>query len=96
MESYSVLRSSPYFIEFINKDADKSKAVAFIAAKLGIPFAKVHTFGDNMNDLKMISLFDGTAMGNALDPVKAVAKRITLPVDKDGVGVALRDVFKLS
>lgn len=92
---YAILRSSPVFLEFVNLNSDKAKAISAIAKSLSVSFNKVHAFGDAMNDASMLSLFDGTAMGNAFPEVKALAKRVTLPVTEDGVGVALRDVFHI-
>lgn len=46
-----------------------------------------------MNDEGMIKKFDGTAMGNALDDIKKVAKRVTKSVDEDGVAYALKTWF---
>ena len=89
-----MVRSTPVFLEWINKDVDKSKGVQALAEKLHITDPlHIHTFGDSMNDFYMIKNYDGTAMGNAMDEIKKVAKRVTLPVTEDGVGVALRDVF---
>lgn len=61
--------------------------------KIGISKEHVHTFGDSMNDEGMIKEFDGTAMGNALDDIKKVAKRVTKSVDEDGVAYALKTWF---
>lgn len=46
-----------------------------------------------MNDEGMIKEFDGTAMGNALDDIKKVAKRVTKSVDEHGVAYALKTWF---
>ncbi len=94
-KKYAIMRSSPYFLEFVNKADDKSVPIKFIADRFAIPYDHVHTFGDAMNDYKMIRLFDGTAMGNAQLPVKQVAKRVAPPVWEDGVGQTLRNVFKV-
>ena len=47
-------------------------------------------FGDGFNDLDMLQ-FAGTsvAMGNAADPIKNVADRVTARVDEDGILHAL-------
>ena len=45
-----------------------------------------------MNDLDMIAYAGvGIAMGNAAEPVKAAADRITLPLSESGVAAALAD-----
>ena len=92
---YGILRSSPYFLEFVDLQVDKAFALERLAKALGVEREDVHTFGDSLNDLRMIATFDGTAMGNALDEVKAAANRICPDVWEDGVGQTLRDHFKL-
>ena len=87
------VRSSPVFLEFVNPTADKAEGVAALAEKLNIEENSIHTFGDAMNDYLMVKRFDGTAMGNAVPEVKAVAKRVTKTVDEDGVGYALKAWF---
>lgn len=90
---YHVVRSSPVFLEFINNDVDKSTGIEHLIEKIGISKEHVHTFGDSMNDEGMIKEFDGMAMGNALDDIKKVAKRVTKSVDEDGVAYALKTWF---
>lgn len=90
---YHDVRSSPVFLEFINNDVDKSTGIEHLIEKIGISKKHVHTFGDSMNDEGMIKEFDGTAMGNALDDIKKVAKRVTKSVDEDGVAYALKTWF---
>lgn len=90
-----MLRSSPIFLEFLNPKADKRNGVELIRERLNIPKENVHTFGDAMNDYLMIRDFDGTAMGNAIDEVKSVAKRVTKTVSEDGVGYALTEWFSI-
>lgn len=85
--------SSSVFLEFINNDVDKSIGIEHLIEKIGISKEHVHTFGDSMNDEGMIKEFDGTAMGNALDDIKKVAKRVTKSVDEDGVAYALKTWF---
>lgn len=94
-EKFNVLRTTDFFIEFMNKEVDKSKGVERLAKILNIPFDHIHTFGDEMNDFRMIKEFDGTAMGNAVDAVKKVAKRITKSVSEDGIAYALKTWFNV-
>lgn len=43
-----------------------------------------------MNDLDMLTYAGvGIAMGNAVDPIKAAADRVTLPLSENGVAAAL-------
>lgn len=92
-EGLRMVRTAPFFLEFVNPEVDKSSAVRHLEDRLSLTPDRIHTFGDEMNDFRMIRDYDGTAMGNALDEVKRVAERVTLTVEEDGVGVCLRDVF---
>ena len=93
-KKFSVVRSSEFYIEFINKDSDKANAVEFLRQYLNIDEKDVYTFGDSGNDVKMIERFNGVAMGNAIDGCKKVAKFITKSVDEDGIIYALDNFVK--
>lgn len=88
-ETYQVVRTSPIYYEFINKNTDKAVGVEFLRKYLNINKEDVFTFGDSGNDYLMIKNFNGIAMGNASDECKSVAKYITKSVDENGVIYAL-------
>lgn len=92
-EKYNICRSSDIFLEFMRKGVDKATGIGELITLIGLTPDHVHTFGDSMNDEQMIKEFDGTAMGNALEPIKKVAKRITKPVKEDGIAFALKTWF---
>lgn len=91
---YHIVRTSPYFLEFINKNSDKAEGVRFLKEYLKIQDENVYTFGDSGNDLLMIKNFNGIAMGNAIKECKEVAKFITKDVDEDGVIYAIDNFVK--
>lgn len=95
LRKYHIVRSSPNFLEFVKNGVDKASGIEILAEHLGIQKNHIHAFGDSMNDYLMVSTYDGTAMGNALDPVKKVAKRITRNVEDDGVAYALERWFDI-
>lgn len=88
-KSYQIVRTAPIYIEFINKNTDKSVGVEFLRKYLSIDKNNVFTFGDAGNDFKMIRDFVGIAMGNAIQECKDVAKFVTKNVDDLGVPYAL-------
>jgi Cof subfamily protein (haloacid dehalogenase superfamily) len=86
VEKYSILRSAPIFLEFLDKGVDKGVGVSLIAKQLGIEPKEVMAIGDAGNDIAMIEYAGlGIAMGNATDDVKSVADYITLSNEEDGV-----------
>ncbi|SFD02664.1 sugar-phosphatase [Clostridium uliginosum] len=95
-EKYTVLRSAPYFLEFMNKEVDKGLGLKKLAETLGIKQEEVIAMGDAGNDLSMVEYAGlGVAMGNAFPEVKEIANFITKSNDEDGVAYAI-EKFVLS
>ena len=85
-ERYTVVRSAPYFLEFMNKRSNKGTGVAALAEHLGLDATQVIAVGDAGNDRHMIEYAGlGVAMGNATDEIKALAQHTTARNDEDGV-----------
>lgn len=91
-EKYNVVRSAPFFLEFLNKSADKNSGVSFLAKYLNIGEDEIMTIGDAGNDYNMIKNCKmGVAMKNSMPFVKEAAKYITNNSNNES-GVA--EVFK--
>ena len=89
-EKYSVAKSTPYFLEFFNKESNKGLALDRLAKHLGIKKEEIITMGDAMNDFPMIEYAGmGIAMGNAVPEIKEIANYITDTNDNDGVAKAI-------
>ncbi|MGH4050631.1 MAG: sugar-phosphatase [Clostridium sp.] len=83
---YTVVRSAPFYLEFLNKAVNKGAGVASLAEKLNIKQEEVICIGDAGNDIHMIEYAGlGVAMGNAFLEVKKVANFITKTNEQDGV-----------
>ena len=81
-----VTRSLDWFIEVVNPEVSKARALALVADRLGITQADVCAIGDNTNDEDMVRWAGfGVAMGNAPASLKALAKHVTGTVDEAGV-----------
>ncbi|MCL2707855.1 MAG: HAD hydrolase family protein [Defluviitaleaceae bacterium] len=77
-------------------DADKKDGVEKIRARLGLGKDEIAVFGDDVNDVGMLSAFPlSFAMGNAADSVKSAAWRVIPDNDSDGIAHALREVLRL-
>ncbi|HEY0494032.1 MAG TPA: Cof-type HAD-IIB family hydrolase [Candidatus Dormibacteraeota bacterium] len=86
-----VTRSLAWFVEVINPEVSKARALALVADRLGVAQADVCAIGDNKNDEEMISWAGfGVAMGDAPPEVKAIARHVTGTVNQAGVA----DVFE--
>ena len=89
-DKYTVVRSAPYFLEFLNKEVNKGVGVEMLAKHMGITLDQVITMGDAGNDLHMIECAGmGVAMGNAFEEIKEVANYITDTNENDGVAKAI-------
>jgi Cof subfamily protein (haloacid dehalogenase superfamily) len=76
----------------MHKDATKAKAVAALSQKWGIPLSDTVIFGDDLNDIDMLSIAGmSVAMGNAINEVKAVVDDICETNDNDGVAIWLEE-----
>jgi len=76
----------------MHKDTTKSKAVAALAGHWGINQSEIAAFGDDLNDIDMLSHAGiGMAMQNALPEVKAVADYICGDCDEDGMARWIED-----
>lgn len=85
-DKYTVVKSSPYFLEFLNKKVSKGIGVKLLAENLGIDMKDVICVGDHENDIEMIKYAGlGVAMENAINELKVVANFITKSNDEDGV-----------
>ena len=89
-DKYTVVRSAPYFLEFLNKEVNKGVGVELLAKHLGVTQGEIITMGDAGNDYHMIEYAGmGIAMGNAFDEIKKIANYITDSHDEDGVATAI-------
>lgn len=90
-ERFTVVKSTPFFLEILNKNVNKGAAVHQLATHLGLTSDEVMAIGDNENDLEMIQYAGtGVAMGNATENVKNHATVITKTNNEHGVAHAIR------
>ena len=76
------------------RGVSKAEAIKKLAQKLGILIKDIIAFGDEVNDIEMLTLVGlGIAMENADDVVKEAADQIAGRNDQDGVGKELEKIF---
>lgn len=81
-----VTRSLDWFVEVVNPEVSKARALAMVADRLGVGQAEVGAIGDNLNDEDMVRWAGfGVAMGNAPEALKGVAKHVTGRIGEGGV-----------
>ncbi|WP_332628901.1 Cof-type HAD-IIB family hydrolase [Halalkalibacter flavus] len=82
----SIMRSKPYFLEFLEEGVTKGSSLDSLIQSLGIKQEEVIAMGDSYNDLAMIEFAGlGVAMGNAPDDIKQMADYVTDTNMNDGV-----------
>jgi Cof subfamily protein (haloacid dehalogenase superfamily) len=79
------------FLEATNPLVNKGTAVRYLAEEmLGLQSHNVMAIGDNFNDVEMLEYVGiGVAMGNAPEPVQALANWVAPDVELDGAAIAM-------
>ena len=78
------------FINIIDPEVSKGKALMALASFLGMKMGEVIAIGDGLNDISLLEAAGlAVAMGNAPAEVRQVADYITLDVDHSGVAAAI-------
>ncbi len=91
---YTLLSDNRTLCLIMNKNATKFNAIMSIAAQWDIPVSDVAAFGDDYNDIEMISECGiGVAVANAVDEVLAVADAVTDTNNNDGVAGFIMNVI---
>jgi hydroxymethylpyrimidine pyrophosphatase-like HAD family hydrolase len=76
----------------MNKDAKKDRAIKRLAEHFGCSLSDVVAFGDDYNDISMLSVCGvGVAVANALDEAKAAADYVCDSNDNEGVAKWLEE-----
>lgn len=82
--------SKPWNVEAVNIKTSKGIALKYLCDIYNINSNEVIAFGDNLNDVEMLSFAGfGVAVENAVPELKAMADYITLSCEEDGVAYAI-------
>ena len=82
----SYLKSKPHYVEIAPEGVDKGRALAILAAHLGIGQGEVMAFGDGQNDVPMLTWAgEGWAVRNACEEALRATQRIAPRNTQDGV-----------
>ena len=91
-----IIKSTPYFLEFSNKEGSKYCAVKFLQKYWGINEAETLTIGDQNNDIALLKAGGiKVAMGNATEELKSIADYVTDTVFNDGFKKAMEKFITL-
>lgn len=79
--------------QIMHRDVDKVNAIRLVAGLHGYSLAEVVAFGDDHNDMEMVTKCGlGVAMGNAVPELKQIADLVTSTNDQDGVAYVLEGI----
>ena len=86
----TIVQSQVYYLDVTALAANKGDGLVALAKTFDQPLDAVAVMGDQYNDVPMLERAGlAIAMGNAPDPVKAIAHKITTGNDADGVAFAI-------
>ena len=86
---------SVHVLEIFASGVDKWRGLTWLADQRGISRDCIAAIGDEVNDLSMIRRATcGVAMGNAIEPVREAADRITIANTEDGVANAIHRMIE--
>jgi len=92
-----VIRTTSYYLEYMNTGISKAQGLEKILEKLGIGMQSVIAFGDEENDIEILKLAGiGVAVGNASPQTKKAADYVVESNDEDGVARFLRNFLSPS
>ncbi len=93
-EKLYVTQTQPEYIEFMNPEVTKGRALTALAKQCDIPIETVVAFGDSYNDESLLKTAGfGIAMENAVDPILVCADYITTSNDENGVADAINKLI---
>lgn len=91
-ERYTIVKSTPFYLEILNKNASKGLAVQHLAEKLGISYEETMAIGDEENDRSMLeAVGNPVVMANGNPELKKIAKYITKSNEASGVAHAINE-----
>lgn len=95
-DARALLSDKYSLVQILAASADKAEALRFLVERWNLDMSQVVAFGDDVNDVEMVRCAGlGVAVDNAIPAVKAVAKRVTLSNDEDGVALILAELLQL-
>ncbi|WP_139693656.1 Cof-type HAD-IIB family hydrolase [Sporolactobacillus terrae] len=91
--AFRYVRWHEYGVDVIPGSGSKAAGIKQLLNRLNLTPEDACAFGDGNNDVEMLAYVGtGIAMGNAVDAAKKSAKRVTTPVDQDGIYYGLKEI----
>ncbi len=88
--AFNIVRSEPYYLEFVNPSASKGAALASLGQELGVTRTEMMAIGNAQNDESMITYAGiGVAMSNSIPSTIQLADELVADNNHDGVAEAV-------
>ncbi|MBN2933393.1 Cof-type HAD-IIB family hydrolase [Limosilactobacillus fermentum] len=88
--AFNIVRSEPYYLEFVNPSASKGAALASLGQELGVARTEMMAIGNAQNDESMITYAGiGVAMSNSIPSTIQLADELVADNNHDGVAEAV-------
>ena len=68
------------YVNVVPKNTSKATGIQIVADKYNISKENIFVIGDNLNDLEMITVYNGVTLDNGREEVKAVASKVVSSV----------------
>lgn len=92
-EDLYITSAHPNYLEILNKESNKYFGIKKVLELESIDEEQALIFGDNHNDIEMLSKFTNTvAMGNAKNNIKEAAKYTTKSNSQDGIFCFIKEM----
>ncbi|MBU5468339.1 Cof-type HAD-IIB family hydrolase [Virgibacillus sp. MSJ-26] len=94
---FNFIRWHEHSVDVLPTGGSKAEGIERLIKAADLKQENAYAFGDGLNDMEMLKYIpNSVAMGNALEPVKNVAKFVTKTVDEDGIEYGLKELGLLS
>lgn len=91
-ERFTIVKSTPFYLEIIPKTVSKGEALLHLAETLGLSKEETMAIGDEENDRAMLEVSGNpVVMANGNPELKKIAKYITKSNEESGVAHAIRE-----
>lgn len=92
--AHTVVTDGGRLVQIMHREVSKQEAVRAMLNRSGIGPNDVMAFGDDYNDAGLLAWCGyPVAMGNAVEPLRRIAARVTTTNDEDGVALVLEELL---
>ncbi len=85
LDNYTIVKSTPFYLEILPKNVNKGTALLHLAEKMGLTVDQTMAIGDEENDRAMLEVVGNPVVMQTGNPeLKKIAKYITKSNEESG------------